>query len=416
MMRLLRHPATSSIAAALLIALAYWFSQAYFEKYWEGVPYASPAALENRLLAAERYLAAGGYTVKTHDTLGAALQQLPEGGAMLISNRVSNLPKAQVDQLLDWVARGGVLITRPDFAPDSDAKDSGKEGGLEQLPLSGAFDTWLHYTDDDERADEEAGDGADELPAQNAAPAGKPAADYGRDAVLINFPGIAYPLLKDAGSTYLARGPKAPQPLWQDADDGEFLLAYAHGKGQLILLNDLPFANGDIRRFDHAELLGKLVALAPKRSVALVLSMDQPRWYQVLIETVPLGLIASLILLLVGLWVAMPRFGPLLPEPASDRRALLEHVEAAGRWLWQSPLGREKLLQAVRQETRKLLFRRWPQWQRLPDDKLHAELAREFKLDAATVEQALQWPAARIPIDFTRQIRTLQLLRQHHDR
>ena len=106
----------------------------------------------------------------------------------------------------------------------------------------------------------------------------------------------------------------------------------------------------------------------------------------------------------------------MLPEAGQERRALMEHVDASGRWLWKLPQGRTVLLLAARYATTQVLQRRVPGLQQMqPGEQVHI-LAQACQLAAASVASALHHPAATLPPDFTRQIQTLQQLRKHYER
>jgi hypothetical protein len=180
---------------------------------------------------------------------------------------------------------------------------------------------------------------------------------------------------------------------------------------------DNYFDNDGLRQFDHAELLVLLAAQSGAAApVLLVQDNENVGWATYLWQhwrPVLLGLAAML--LLWG-WSAARRFGPLLPGPAGARRALIEHIDASGRWLWRLPQGRALLLAAVRQRTETLLLRRLPELHALSGPERARRLARLARLPEAHVMDALHGAAATRAADFTRQISTLQQLRAHHER
>jgi hypothetical protein len=95
---------------------------------------------------------------------------------------------------------------------------------------------------------------------------------------------------------------------------------------------------------------------------------------------------------------------------------VMEHIDASGRWLWKVRGGRDILLMAARNETNRILQRRTPEILRLPATEKIERLARYCHLDQEDLISALQLPACKQPIDFMRQIKTLQQLRKHHER
>ena len=213
---------------------------------------------------------------------------------------------------------------------------------------------------------------------------------------------------------------KGPAPLWGDTY-GLAVQVYAEGRGKVAMVASDPldsyFDNDALGDFDHGELLVLLAGLqGPKAPVLLVQQNNTIGWGAWLWQhcrPVVLGLAA---LLLLWTWNATRRFGPLLPEAATARRALIEHIEASGRWLWRLPQGRALLLEAVRQRTEKQLLRRLPELHALGGDERARRLARLVRLPEAQVRDALHGPAAARAADFTRQISTLQQLRAHHER
>jgi hypothetical protein len=101
----------------------------------------------------------------------------------------------------------------------------------------------------------------------------------------------------------------------------------------------------------------------------------------------------ALTLLLAG-WAAMrsARLGPLMPAPALHRRALLEHVQAAGEFLYRRDGGRS--LHGLASHTvLARLRRRDPACAMLNGDALYARLAERGDLDAMQIAQAFQSPA-----------------------
>ncbi|MBC7452221.1 MAG: hypothetical protein H7335_00655 [Massilia sp.] len=231
----------------------------------------------------------------------------------------------------------------------------------------------------------------------------------------LDLPGAAYPLRLDEGNGVLVSMPGAAAPLWAD-EKAEALRVYAEGKGRVVLMAGNYFTNADLRNFDHAELLLALTGLNAARSVTLVRSLDVLPWYQALWRRFHDVLIALAICAALLFWMAVRRFGPLLPQAAPERRSLMEHIAASGAWLWKAEGGRQLLLDAAREETLSLLRRRAPALFRLPSQKLPGALATASGLDPEHLAQALHDDAARQPTRFTRQIRILQELRNHYER
>jgi hypothetical protein len=220
----------------------------------------------------------------------------------------------------------------------------------------------------------------------------------------------------------LARAPEVLQPddtvkpLWGDTY-GLGVLVFREGRGHVVFVARDYFTGTALRDHDNAELLLVLAALAGKTAPVLIVGSTQPQtWTAALWQHFAPALCAGALLVLLWAWAAARRFGPAVPEPDGIRRALLEHVEASGRWLWQVPGGRELLLAAVRGAVATRLQRRAPELNALDPAERLRQLAERTGLPRADLERALHGQAARRAADFAQQISTLQRLRAHHER
>jgi hypothetical protein len=215
----------------------------------------------------------------------------------------------------------------------------------------------------------------------------------------------------------------APPPLHGDAA-GDAVRVYAEGRGHVVLLAQNYFDNHHLGRYDHAEMLLGLTRLSKSaqpgkpfgQHFLIVRGLDMAKWYEALWENFRPGLIGIGCVLSLLLWTALRRFGPTLPEPALERRSLLEHIDASGRWLWQVAGGREMLLGAARSAANKAWQRRRPELLRLHPDQQIERLAEACNLAGADLVSALRHPAGKTPAAFTRQIQTLRQLRKSHER
>ena len=452
-------------AAVLLLAAALtwlWYDQ--MEQRWTAVPKTSRAASENNMLAATLLLRQDGRPVTVAGSFGeVVLSKLPDG-TLIIADSSGVTTPATAAALLAWVRRGNTLVTEPRWATPAE-----KASLLAADPALAA----LHQEDEDEEeedVDEDAHEGhehaekdaADE-DEEAAAPARAapmletdplavrfgvrqlyryrtrvcteredaqikksptpiarnlgciPSKDYVPQLQTVTPPGSAYPLTLDESYTTLHTMPGAAAPLWADAK-GSALHVYGEGKGHVVMLAANYFTNVDLKNYDHGEVLLALAALSPSRQVTIVQMLDVLPWYVALWQHYRYLLLSVAAFLALALWMALRRFGPMLPQPAIERRSLMEHIGASGAWLWKADGGSAVLLAAAREETLALVRRRAPGLFRLPVQELPAALARDTGLDPEQLAQALQDDAARQPARFTRQIRTLQELRTHYER
>lgn len=179
-----------------------------------------------------------------------------------------------------------------------------------------------------------------------------------------------------------------------NADDGYLFARTAVGRGHVSLLASVaPLQRLALKQVEAQRFAWRL--LAPNRGrgqIYLVHALDGQPFLQ-LLATRGWPALLALALLLAG-WMAMrgARFGPLMPAPSPHRRALLEHVQAAGEFLYRRDGGRS-LHQLAAQAVLERLRRRDPGSVRLSGEALYQRLAERGGLDAAQVAQAFQSPA-----------------------
>ena len=430
--------ALTALACVAALAGCVWLWYALMERSPSAVPYISPLAIDNPMLAAGTLLKQHGYSVNVEKRLGGAgLATLP-GGTLILADNNGQVDPVQAAQLMDWVRRGNTVVLQPkwvavQYRDEDNARRPDTRKRLAPLtepdPLGARFGVGLSYRnklrancdtvngaaaalppeddevlEDDENVEDE----------EESTTTDKPK-DL-RQLTCVTLPGGRYPLTLDTGTEVLHTLRAGRQPLWSDFD-GMSVRVYAEGRGHVAMVSDNYFNNQRLPRFDHAELLLGLARLNQQgRNVMLVLHADAAPWYAMLWRAAWMPLTALAVLLALLLWRAARRFGPMLPEPGTERRSLLEHIEASGNWLWRAKGGREVLLAAARQETQALLRRRAPELQQLGDDERAARLARLCNAPLIDMRSALHGPAAPHPAAFTRQIQLLQQVRTHHER
>jgi hypothetical protein len=179
-----------------------------------------------------------------------------------------------------------------------------------------------------------------------------------------------------------------------DARDGYLFARTRLGKGRVSLLVSFnALAHNQLRQASAQQFAWRL--LAPNRGrgvIYLVYALDGPSFLKFLSIRGWPALLALAVLL--AAWMAMrsARLGPLLPAPALHRRALLEHVQAAGEFLYRRDSGRS-LHGLACQTVLARLRRRDPACAMLNGEALYARLSERSELDAAQIAQAFQSPA-----------------------
>jgi hypothetical protein len=366
-----------ALVGALLAVGAWWFTRNYGfgpERVWVGF---SGEARVNPFYAARLLLERLGFKVEQKADL-RKLGALPPGGTLILAADRSELDPVAARRLLSWVERdGGHLII-------------GVERELPRDPLLAQINVEVSWAEGEQAGAQRPGPGVDRVPLA--------------DGAQLRVDLLPSPVLRD---------------LDEDADAWRFesrggvrILQFGWGEGQITVFSTLrPFTNREIGRLDHAELLAQMMERedAP-REVLIVRYLEPaslPGW---LAEHAPAALIATALLLLVWLWRVVPRFGPLERSPAPDRKSLLEHIRAVGRFYAdQRELGR--LLQLLRAECLELFERAAPHAHGLDDAARLREAGRMTGVRPRDLAQALA-ARADTPTEFANAVRTLASFRR----
>jgi hypothetical protein len=150
---------------------------------------------------------------------------------------------------------------------------------------------------------------------------------------------------------------------WQMIGDlGEVrALHFRLGAGRVTAVNDIRFAtNWGLGRNDEAEFLVQLLQLGGPPKALVILEPELPGLLAWLIEHAWRALLGLAVLVVLSLWIALPRRGRLLGDPELARRRLGEHLAASGR-LVHAGGGDAALASALRTEARQRLQRHHPE-------------------------------------------------------
>ena len=358
------------------------------ERVWVGY---HGEAETDAFLAASRLLNRLGR--ETHPVRGLPLAKtLGKRDALILPNRQVRLTAGQVEDLQDWVSRGGLLVAEGTFTEKPDAAQTSD-------PLFAAFGARL------ERNEREAPElGKDET---------YEAFNKRRDAFEREH-GVAEVDLNGA-TCRVDLG--AYERIEDRAGDGDLagqerMLFKKEGDGAVFLFTHLDaLRNSRIDEEDHADFLAALVGKRPAGAKVWIVYTEEPpslvAWLRV---NAWMALLAAGLLVLLGLWRGLRRLGPPIPAPALDRRNLLEHLAAAGRFQWSVREG-QALLASAQAALKERLRRAHPAMAALPPDALVAALAERSGLPEARVFKALRYGRHADARDFTEAIQTLELLR-----
>lgn len=327
----------------------------------------------NHFLAAERLLAAVGIA---SDSLSefAPRSWLPRSDETLVIDfNYRTLDQEQIDLLLNWVSDGGHLVLEAAWSSD-DAWD----------PILGALEVNVERFGYD---DDSAGDESD---------AAAVATDWGRldgdNGRVLNVP--------------------AERTIYRVHDErGVFAAQFPFGAGFLTVAADLSFAtNRRIGKANNARILTRLLThTIPPGKAWFVYARDFPSLLSLIWRHGGHLVIASGLFLALFLWRVSQRFGPPIPVAAPARKSFLEHVDAAGAFLWQNH-AEGKLLDDAQIAFTRALERKNPQLRHAPQTERVVYLADVSGIPRADVRAALTPLDHRNRHEFTLRIKTLQTL------
>ena len=328
MTRSQRNRALTIACAGLLVALLAYVSLNWFrieaEPRWVE---AGKQARRDPFLAFSRFLARMGGKPETVES-PLLLANLPHGTTLFFAaHRLGYMSPRNVRAVRDWVAQGGHLVLQAEAPGTRD-------------PLLDAL-----------------GIRREPFPARKEREPAKPVPfTFAPPERRFDWPGASRALQVEMPYFTGLRDVRGRTPLAGVTFQSHVvMLAVPEGGGDVTVVPSFGFATNErIGRLDHAQfawLLASRGSTAPR--VLLLLRFDRPHITEwIWNEAWPVAIAAALLLLL---WLArvIPRFGPLEPDRAEERRSLAEHIVASGRFLWSRGAG-QYLVNAVRDRALRL--------------------------------------------------------------
>jgi hypothetical protein len=201
---------------------------------------------------------------------------------------------------------------------------------------------------------------------------------------------------------------------WEASDEnGTHLLQIPVGAGAITALTDDYFLTTlQIAALDHAELVYRLARQGGRSgAVWIVTDEDWPRPWTLLVSHAWMALISLGVLVAAWIWSSSRRFGPLRADDPLERRRLMEHIEASGRFHWRHG-GAAALLEAERSALLERVRVRHPGWLELQPRELHGRLAHLSGIPRERIDQALAFRRDSQPERFARNVATLEKIRR----
>ena len=342
---------------------------AWFLSTFERVPskeWIGPAAEARRdpFLAAGRFAERMGLPSHRIRVL-TELDRLPPDGVLLLPARRQAIDPRRLRKLVDWVEAGGHLLAEAEQPGVSDPL-------LDELGVkrrSSAKDS--------------------EAPTVHTA--------QGRRLKVSFF-----------GRTVL-QPPQDAKVVFSAGGTGSTVIASMEvGRGVLTVAGSLAFArNSFIGTDDNADFLWYLLDLAPARSLHLFVRQERLSLWGFLRQHATPVLLAAAALLALWLWRIGPRFGPVLPDAPPDRRRLLDHLRASGRYYWARGL-RPRLVFAARDAALRHLARAHPDFADSPLEARASQLAALVSISTDEAERFMRTAGPASAAEFVELMHTAQ--------
>ena len=330
----------------------------------------------NRFLAAELLLREVGVEADSLETL-EPLDWLPDYGDTIFTRAsATHAVSGPRDLLIDWTSSGGHLIILLPYQPDPLTYD-----------LLARFDVAVVELDEPPQSLDEGESGNGEQ------------FDYILDLeaayqrlTLVNEKAFISTLSDNAGIVAARR---------------------TFGDGYVtVVAEDSFFGNRDLAQEDHARLLLDIVAgyVDPGKVWFVYDASFTPLW-RLIWNNAPFAVLGLLLCLIVSMWAVMPAFGPVIMEQRSSRRSIIEHIRAAGTFVWKLR-GASKLGEGAANALLHRAEAKHPGISRQSPANQAKLIARMTDLDAQSILDAISNGAQPHAREFTQHMKMLQRIRK----
>lgn len=202
---------------------------------------------------------------------------------------------------------------------------------------------------------------------------------------------------------------KADVFYWGGDQNGVRFVQLNYGEGLIsIIVDPTIFNNAQLGHFDHAYLLQLL--LANHREVLIVEGKHMPPLSTLVWRHYREALFGLVLILVLGAWYLIPRFGAIRDQQSFARRSREEGMRAIAQWHWRRSEF-DIMVEPIRKEILQLSARRWPAFKRWSIDQQHRQIAELCQLEVELVAQALDRKKCSDEQSFLNLIQKLQIIR-----
>ena len=374
-------------------------------------------AARNSFFAAQRLLERLGTPVRSFPDLASMTELPPTNALLILPTARRTLSKARAGELMRWVESGGHLLVvtwqlfdDPERAPDFVLDPLGVRQYMNEIEEDAPEDQ------DDPESEPSPADPPLESPVTEASAPGEEADEPEPELALAHFSDRATPLRVEFDPSYRLELDDAAKSAWifEIADtNGVHLVTLRAGKGRVTALTDDYFlTQPTIADWDHAELVYRLAHWGGRsRPVWIVFGDAYPSALALIWRHGWMVIASALVVLALWLWSASRRFGPLTPNPTRERRELMEHVRAAGRFQWRRAAA-PALLESTREALLARVRERHPSFAALTPAEQAERLAALSGLTSKRISHALAFRTDTEASRFAEDIAVLEKIRR----
>lgn len=384
----LKNPSSKNVLVkvllAILIGLLGWYIYISVEVYEESSPTGfSQEARSEPYLAAQMLLETYQINAKLYDDFRLLYSSKSDSitpsfdDAIILSDAQIALPKSMAKQLLSWVEGGGHLIV----ALNSNSVDE----DFRANSLISELDVGTYWLEDEINTSE----GEIETIITNADDLDMRVnleSSYRLD--LSNNESVFYSAGDEVGATFAQM---------------------ERGDGLISLLTEVNIWNNyQIDDFDNVELL--LALTSTSENVLFFSSKELPHWFSILYDFSPYFIWLGIALILLAMWRAAVRFGPVLKEDKQSFSPFSDHIHAAGEYYWRNQQS-EQLLQGLRDSVLLVFYKKRPQLKGAEQAEVLHALSELSGWQESTLQEILYNNNTLNESQFTRLVEALQSLR-----
>jgi hypothetical protein len=360
----------SVVAPIVMLLLVALMALSFFSSYERRVEREYfPAKAEvnaNKILALSEWLSRLGYQVERIQSL-SSVSKLKADSVFIVPEVRGEITDSAVTKVVRFVEVGGHLLLEADSVSSEDK-------------LLNAFDIKQKY-DESYDTDSDYEDIKD------------PEWFVLTDSYDIRDPSIVQVRMQNNGpvlSVYLPgyRTLSAKNPLRViRSKRGVQLIQIEYGRGLVTVMTDASLmTNNTLGRNDNAEFFWQLINTGtPKQQVVFFRSV-RINFFQWLWRHARAALFVAAVWGVLWLWYAMPRLGPLLPDPKPVRRRLLAHLEASGIFWWRAHF-RIPLIKVAARMVMNAVYRSYPHLTVSTNEAKAQFMVQKFGLASSLAEQ-----------------------------